>query len=102
MFALNALVFFSFSAVWIQMCLHQEDQLNCHYISVNFPFNVSNDTLALGGKKLKEACNIIDSKYVHFSKEPKKWSLSSAAHENWQTHRVKCALGRATASRGRE
>lgn len=51
MFALNALGFFSFSAVWIQMCLHQEDLLNCHYISVNFPFNVSNDTLVLGGKK---------------------------------------------------
>lgn len=50
MFALNAPRFFSFSAVWIQMCLHQEDLLNCHYISVNFPFNVSNDTLALGGK----------------------------------------------------
>ena len=32
--------------------------------------------------------------YPLLQEAKEKWSLSSTAHENWQTHRVKCASGR--------
>lgn len=74
---------------------HKESKCNC--ITIDSPYNVPKDPFGIfgevGGWGLKWVLNVTDSECIHLYKEPRESGHSSTAHENWQTHRVKCALG---------
>lgn len=53
---------------------------------VEFAFNVPKYMLAWG-KKIKRVLHFIFRVYPLLQGANGKWSLSSTAHENWQTHR---------------